>query len=87
MFILPPSHAELERRLHTRAQDSDEVVRRRMAKAASEMSHWEAYDYIIINREIEKSVAQVQAILAAERLRRERQLGLPTFIAELSEEN
>ena len=51
------------------------------------MSHWEAYDYIIINREIEDSVAQVQAILAAERLRRERQLGLPTFVAELSEED
>lgn len=87
VFILPPSHAELERRLHTRAQDSDEVVRRRMAKAASEMSHWEAYDYIIINRQVEESVAQVQAILAAERLRRERQLDLPSFVAELSEEN
>ncbi len=87
VFILPPSHAELERRLHTRAQDSDEVVRRRMAKAASEMSHWEAYDYIIINRQVEESVAQVQAILAAERLRRERQLDLPSFVAELSEGN
>jgi len=86
VFILPPSHAELERRLKTRAQDSDEVVRRRMAKAASEMSHWEAYDYIIVNREVEDSVAAVQSILAAERLRRKRQLDLPAFVAELCRE-
>jgi guanylate kinase len=83
VFILPPSHAELERRLRNRAQDSDEVVRRRMAKAASEMSHWEAYDYIVINRQIEASVAGVQAILGAERLRRKRQLDLPAFVAHL----
>jgi len=83
VFILPPSHAELEKRLKTRAQDSDEVVRRRMAKAASEMSHWEAYDYIVINRVVEESVAGVQAILAAERLRRKRQLDLPAFVSHL----
>jgi len=86
VFILPPSHDELERRLRTRAQDSDEVVRRRMAKAASEMSHWEAYDYIVINRVVEESVAGVQAILAAERLRRKRQLDLPAFVAGLCRE-
>lgn len=86
VFILPPSHAELERRLKTRAQDTDEVVRRRMAKAAAEMSHWEAYDYIVINRDIEESVAAVQSILAAERLRRKRQLDLPAFVARLCRE-
>lgn len=86
VFILPPSHAELERRLHTRAQDSAEVVRRRMAKAAAEMSHWSDYDYIVVNQDVEISVASVQAILAAERLRRERQLDLPAFVADLSAE-
>ncbi|MEE8394053.1 MAG: guanylate kinase [Rhodospirillales bacterium] len=83
VFILPPSHDELERRLRTRAQDSDEVVQKRMSKAAGEMSHWDAYDYVIVNREVEISVARVEAILAAERLRRDRQTGLPGFVAGL----
>lgn len=86
VFILPPSHAELEKRLRARAQDPDDVVRRRMAKAASEMSHWEAYDYIIVNRVVEDSVASVQAILTAERLRRERQLNLPAFVSHLCQD-
>lgn len=86
VFILPPSHGELERRLHGRAQDSDEVVRRRMSKAAAEMSHWAEYDYIIVNREIEDSVAGVRAILAAERRKRDRQVGLAEFVATLSGE-
>ncbi len=80
VFILPPSVEELERRLHTRAQDSDEVVRKRMAKATSEMSHWAEYDYIVVNEDVDESVAQVQAILAAERLKRERQPGLVDFV-------
>src|SRR3546814_9687792 len=79
-YILPPSTAELERRLHARAQDSDSVVRGRMAKAADEMSHWPEYDYIIINDNLENSVAQVEAILTAERLRRERRVGLRAFV-------
>ncbi|MCG8507881.1 MAG: guanylate kinase [Rhodospirillales bacterium] len=83
VFVLPPSHGELESRLHTRAQDSEEVVRRRMAKAASEMSHWSDYDYIVVNRDVEESVASVRAILEAERLRRDRQLGLPDFVTRL----
>jgi guanylate kinase len=83
VFILPPSHGELERRLHARAQDPDEVVRKRMAKAADEMSHWAEYDYIVVNRVVEDSVACVQAILTAERLKRERQVGLPAFVARL----
>ncbi len=87
VFILPPSHDELERRLHNRAQDSDEVVRRRMAKAASEMSHWEAYDYIIVNDDVDESVASVRAILSAERLRRKRQLDLPAFVSSLCDGN
>jgi len=85
VFILPPSTAELERRLRERAQDSDEVVAERMAKAADEMSHWPEYDYIVVNHDIEESVGQVHAILIAERLRRERQLGLADFVKHLRE--
>ncbi len=85
VFILPPSTAELERRLKERAQDSDEVVAERMAKAADEMSHWPEYDYIVVNHDIEESVGQVHAILIAERLRRERQLGLADFVKRLRE--
>ncbi len=83
IFILPPSHAELERRLRTRALDPEEVVQERMAKAADEMSHWDAYDYIIVNRQVERSVTEVKAILTAERLRRERQVGLTEFVSRL----
>ncbi|MGF1640034.1 MAG: guanylate kinase [Rhodospirillales bacterium] len=84
VFVLPPSHRELERRLTGRAQDSDAVVRQRMAKAADEMSHWPEYDYIVVNRVVEEAVAGVRAILAAERLRRDRQLGLSDFVAAIS---
>lgn len=83
VFILPPSTEELERRLRARAQDDDVVVERRMADAANEMSHWAEYDYVIINHELPPSVAQVRAILVAERLRRTRQLGLVDFVHEL----
>ncbi len=85
VFILPPSTRELEQRLRRRAQDSAEEVARRMAKAADEMSHWPEYDYIIVNRDIDQSLKQVQAILQAERLRRERQLGLHEFVRGLRE--
>jgi guanylate kinase len=85
VFILPPSTRELEQRLRRRAQDSAEEVARRMAKAADEMSHWPEYDYIIVNRDIDESLKQVQAILQAERLRRERQLGLHEFVRGLRE--
>ncbi|MCH7936228.1 MAG: guanylate kinase [Proteobacteria bacterium] len=80
VFILPPSIEELERRLHTRAQDSDEVVKKRMAKATSEMSHWSDYDYIIVNEDVDESVARVETILAAERLKRIRQPGMVDFV-------
>jgi len=83
VFVLPPSTAELERRLHTRAQDSDEIVAARMAKAADEMSHWAEYQYIIINHDIDQSVKDAYAILAAERLKRERQIGLADFVSKL----
>ncbi len=85
VFILPPSTRELERRLQSRAQDSVEEVARRMAKAADEMSHWAEYDYIVVNQEAERSLVQVQAILQAERLRRERQIGLHEFVKGLRE--
>jgi guanylate kinase len=84
VFILPPSHDELERRLKTRAQDSDEVVARRMAKAASEISHWPEYDYVIVNRDVERAMAQITAILEAERARRTRLVGVGEFVAELT---
>jgi guanylate kinase len=85
VFILPPSTAELERRLQTRARDPKDVVSRRMAKVVDEISHWAEYDYIIVNRTVEESVANVEAILAAERLRRERQIGLTDFVTRLRE--
>ena len=83
VFVLPPSVEELERRLHTRAQDSAEVVAKRMAKAGDEMSHWPEYDYIIVNVEVEASITAVQSILAAERLKRERQVGMHDFVTRL----
>ena len=83
IFVLPPDMASLEKRLRQRAQDSEEVVRGRMAKASDEMSHWAEYDYIVVNREIDISVAQVHAILVAERLKRERQVGLGDFVRGL----
>ena len=83
VFVLPPSIAELERRLQARAQDDDETIHRRMAKAADEMSHWAEYDYVVINRDLDQAFADVQAILAAERLKRERQPGLSDFVRGL----
>jgi len=83
VFILPPSTAELERRLRTRAQDPEDVVRARMAKAADEMSHYAEYDFVVINDDVEDSVAKVRAILQAERLRLRRQVGLRDFVERL----
>jgi guanylate kinase len=85
VFILPPSTAELERRLKRRAQDSAKVVASRMAKAADEISHWAEYDYVIVNHDVEASLAQLRAILIAERLRRQRQVGLVEFVKSLRE--
>lgn len=83
IFVLPPSTAELERRLKTRAQDDYDTILQRMAKAADEMSHWAEYEYVIINREVEQAFADVKAILSAERLKRERQSGLSEFVRGL----
>jgi guanylate kinase len=83
VFVLPPSMDELERRLHTRAQDPDEIIRARMTKAADEMSHWAEYNYVVINRDIEQAFTDVRAILAAERLKRDRQVGLSEFVRSL----
>jgi guanylate kinase len=83
VFILPPSTRELEKRLRARAQDSADVVAQRMAKAADEMSHWPEYDYVLVNQDLERSTDAVVAILAAERLRRERQVGLGDFVKGL----
>src|SRR5580704_15072912 len=83
IFVLPPSIAELERRLHTRALDDEDVIRRRMAKASGELSHWAEYDYVIINDNLDRAFGEVQMILAAERMKRERQTGLTEFVRRL----
>ena len=83
VFILPPTARELERRLKRRAQDSKTVIGSRMAKAAGEMSHWPEYDYVIVNRDKREAFAELRAILAAERLKRERQIGLSDFVRRL----
>lgn len=83
VFVLPPSIPELERRLRARAQDDYETIHRRMAKAADEMSHWAEYDYVVINRDLDQAFADVVTILAAERLKRERQSGLSDFVRGL----
>jgi guanylate kinase len=83
VFVLPPSIPDLEARLRTRAQDADDVIRARMSKAANEMSHWAEYDYVVINRDVWRAFEDVCAILAAERLKRERQIGLSAFVRAL----
>ncbi len=86
VFILPPSAADLEKRLHTRAQDSDEVIRGRMDRASHEMSHWAEYDYIVVNHALEEAFGEVQSILKAERLKRERRIGLTSFVRQLQKQ-
>ena len=83
VFILPPSTKELEIRLKSRGQDSDDEVKRRMAEANSEITHWAEYDYIIINYEIEKTLKKLKSILITERLKRVRQIGLIDFVRKL----
>jgi guanylate kinase len=85
VFILPPSTRDLEKRLLTRAQDPKEVVAQRMAKAADEMSHWAEYDYVVVNSDIATSLSNLKAILTAERLKRERQVGMSVFVKGLRE--
>jgi guanylate kinase len=84
VFVLPPTHDELERRLRIRAQDSDDVVRKRMSKAADEISHWPEYDYVIVNDDLALAQVEIKAILDAERLRRTRQVGLSDFVRKLT---
>jgi guanylate kinase len=83
IFVLPPSVPELERRLRSRAQDDEATIRKRMAKAADEVSHWAEYDYVVINRDIDRAFNEARAILSAERLKRERQPGLSDFVRRL----
>lgn len=83
VFVLPPSGEALEARLRRRAQDAAEVVAKRMAGAAAEISHWAEYDYVIVNGELDTSIAGLKAILTAERLKRERMTGLTTFVRDL----
>jgi guanylate kinase len=83
VFILPPSIEELERRLRSRNTDNEAVIRDRMQRAASEISHWDGYDYVLINDEVEGCFAQVHKILQVERLKRKRQTGLIGFVRSL----
>jgi guanylate kinase len=83
VFVLPPSAPELHRRLRTRAQDSEAVIRGRMAEAAKEISHWEEYDYVIINFDVQDALSELRTILAAERAKRARQVGLGNFVRKL----
>ncbi len=85
IFILPPSTKSLETRLKTRAQDSDEVVARRMSKASEEISHWAEYDYVVVNDDLDRCISEVKAILKAERVRRIRRTGLLQFVDALRE--
>jgi guanylate kinase len=87
VFILPPSIAELERRLRSRAGDPEAVIRRRMARAGGEISHWAEYDYVLVNQDFEACLAQVSAILAAERMRRPRQPALADLARALMAEH
>ena len=83
VFILPPSMAELERRLHARAEDKPDIIARRMARSQDEISHWEEYDYVLVNTRIEETLAQIKQILAAERLKRHRQAWLKLHVERL----
>jgi guanylate kinase len=83
IFILPPSLAELDRRLRRRAEDTEDIIGKRMEKATDELAHWEEYDYVIINHDLDRAFADVRTVLAAERLRRERQTGLADFMRTL----
>ncbi|MCZ8079375.1 MAG: guanylate kinase [Rhodobacteraceae bacterium] len=86
IFVLPPSIAELDRRLNDRAQDSAEVIAGRMAKSRDEISHWAEYDYVLINDDLDATFAQLQTILQTERMRRDRQPGLADFVRQLNRE-
>jgi guanylate kinase len=86
VFILPPSAADLEKRLQSRAQDSDDVIRGRMSRAADELSHWAEYDYIVVNYEVEEAFVEIQSILKAERLKRKRRTGLTGFVRDLQKQ-
>lgn len=83
IFILPPSMAELERRLKSRGTDSPDVIADRMQRAGGEISHWAEYDYVLVNRDTDECLAQVRTIVAAERLKRSRQIGLVSFVRDL----
>jgi guanylate kinase len=85
VFILPPSAEELSRRIHARAADAAHVIQARLKAAAAEVSHWAEYDYVVVNRDLAESLTALQAILAAERHKRQRQHGLQAFVSKLTE--
>ncbi|MGI9435459.1 MAG: guanylate kinase [Geminicoccaceae bacterium] len=86
MFILPPSTAELARRLQRRAEDSEEVVAKRLAQVAADVTHWAEYDYVMINYDLQESIEAARSVLTAERLKRRRQVGLADFVSQFREQ-
>ncbi|MCB4769256.1 guanylate kinase [Ancylobacter sp. Lp-2] len=86
VFILPPSATELKQRLERRAEDASGVIEKRLRNARTEIAHWTEYDYVLVNQDLDKTFTALRNILAAERLRRERQLGLPPVIERLDQE-
>ncbi|WP_018390324.1 guanylate kinase [Ancylobacter sp. FA202] len=86
VFILPPSAGELKTRLERRAEDASGVIEKRLKNARTEIAHWREYDYVLVNEDLNATFINLQAILAAERLRRERQLGLPPIVERLDQE-
>jgi guanylate kinase len=86
IFILPPSMSELKSRLRRRAEDSDETIATRLANARTEIEHWREYDYVVVNDDLDRAFAAVKAIVAAERLRRDRRPGLFDFVSRLLDE-
>jgi guanylate kinase len=83
IFVLPPSHEELERRLRARAQDAEDVVQARMSRANNEISHWAEYDYVVINDDLDSTLQKIRTILDAERMKRGRQTGIAEFARRL----
>ena len=86
VFVLPPSKEELERRLRTRQQDDETVIRDRMQKASAEISHYSEYDYVIVNTDLDKSIRKAQSILEAERCKRRRLTTLPDFVRSITDQ-
>ena len=86
IYLLPPSIKEVRRRLESRGTDSKEVIDKRMALVIDKIKHWQEFDYVIVNVNVEETICKVQRVISGERMKRVRQAGLPPFVAELMKE-